>query len=607
MIKDLLKKITDNRHIADCCAWISNVLKPALDKIKALDVTQCYHAKNIIILWVAYLVVSALIYPNFTLASSAREVYSLLFVYGAVVFLFTDNKNSTPTSLTVISTTTAGIAPLLFYGNSFAVACTSLILIVIAEFVLLQYMQKSRLFDATIPVYMICENTEQAELCQHFSKLFRVLDVVVLSDQAKVKLASVSGLRKWMQRINRIPFYPFPRRFVCLSTQIDENDLLELMAVSAEFSVPLFKISNDSIADITEENLPYLSPVTFADFDKFTLSSQDGDELSSLVKSRKVYICFDGRSIILDFAYALLCSGAILTLLCETENLAAYAEHELSENRKCKNFKIRITNFDNIDFCGVKPDMLFCVMPIRMSNTRDNGMQEAFIKNVLETHRLMQSAQSAQIANIFMLSSAETNDVNNWVGATQKLGELLIQFAGTRNTRGKVKIIRIPEAITDSFGVLSQFASSIAQCGQINVRQAETDILYRNKDIVPLLVRAVAFSMKSYINQIYTIIPNRGISVSELIQYACNTFCLRKNLDVRVNYSSDLINENLNDFSTLTKDRLEKTDVANVFYSKAPNISLANYQNISNWTAARVNNMSARDLISTVYQCVSER
>ena len=141
-------------------------------------------------------------------------------------------------------------------------------------------------------------------------------------------------------------------------------------------------------------------------------------------------------------------------------------------------------------------------------------LQEAFIKNVLETHRLVQSAQLAQIANIFMLSSAETNDVNNWVGATQKLGELLIQFAGRRNTRGKVKIIRIPEAITDSLGMLSQFASSIAQCGQISVRHAETEILYRNKDIVPLLVRAVAFSMKSYINQIYTIIPNRGISVS---------------------------------------------------------------------------------------------
>ncbi|MCR5225013.1 MAG: polysaccharide biosynthesis protein [Alphaproteobacteria bacterium] len=613
MIKLLLKKIAESTYFTAFLTFIKKMHHKLCDSIELIPRENRCHIENVLVLILSYTIVSILLYPELCIGKYLKEVFSLLCAYGAI-FMWFVNRISECTQFKVTVGVTACIAPVLFINNQFGVACVCLLMIVVCEFVVFEYLHGCYLFADTIPVYIVCDDEESAELFSNFSDKFKVLELLVLSGRKNrfSRLNSISSLREWLQKINHIPFFPFPRRLMYFSQKMNADNLAQLLELSSEFSVPLFKVYQEVFDNVASSDSSCgVAPASFFDFDAVALSSQDKTNLAAVIKGKKVWIYYDGRSTVLDLIHALSSVGAILTVLCETENLAIDAEQELVGKRQCKNFKIKIVDLNAFDSEDVKPDILFYNMPIKSFNSSDSNLRDAVIKNVLGMYNFVKDVQAAQIPQVFILSGTNAMNADNWVGATQRLGELFAQFANTQSkkTHSKFKIVRIPDAATDQFGIFGKVVSSVLADGCVNIDYSAAELLtvYHRKDVLPLLARTITLALKTYDSSecVYTIMPKNGIVLDDLIKHVCNVFCLRKDQDVHIVYTNKSEPMELENFPNIAKEVPEKTSVANVFSTKLMNDNPDDYSDV--WKIEEIRKMSTRDLISAVYQSLNQK
>jgi hypothetical protein len=286
------------------------------------------------------------------------------------------------------------------------------------------------------------------------------------------------------------------------------------------------------------------------------------------------------------------------------------AEQELLGKCSDKNCKIKIVDLSLFELQTGKPDVLFYNIPVKSIHSGEENLKETVVKNVLETKRLINFAQSSKIPSVFILSGSGALNARNWIGATQRLGELLAQFADSQHRKmfTKFKVIRIPDEIGDSEGIFRKTVSSIFSNGYINYdhQNFETNAVYYRKDILPLLVKAVTFLVKSndVTSAVYTIAPKNNITFDDYIENICKTACLRPYRDVQIIKSTKSEEMKLDDFIDINEP-IEKTAIAGILRTKFTCNSFVNYSDV--WTIEEINTMTTRELISAVFQNLNEK
>ncbi|MDR0632501.1 MAG: polysaccharide biosynthesis protein [Holosporaceae bacterium] len=612
MLNILLKKIIENIYLKKIGSVIQKYCEQLLMEIGKIPEEYMLHIKNIFILTSSYGLASFFIYPEFRFHVFIKEFFSLLCAYGAVYFWFVDRIES-ELPFKVAVGVTACVAPVWFINNQFGVAFFTLVLIIFFEFVVYEYMRGCSLFSGAIPVYIICENKQDAEHAKEFFCDYKILELIVLSDEKSTgysQLKSVDNIKNWLKKIGYVPFYPSPRRFMYFTAKANMGNLWKLLELSANFSVPLFKATQNISNEYGESSLT-VSPISIDDFEVANVSQSDKAALFSIFKGKRIWICYDGRGSILD----LICltssvSSVDLTVLCESERLMIEAERELAGKCPGKNYKIKIVDMNLLRLQATKPDIFFYNMPVRSFSSGEENLKEAVAKNVLDTKKMIDFVQSSKISHVFIISSSRTLNANNWIGATQKLGELFAQFADSQNRKShtKFKIIRIPEEATSSSGILGKIISSIFLNGYVNVDFPDSELkgIYHRKDVFPLFVKTIASLMKGNdsTSSVYTVTPQNEVVFEDFVKDVCGVLGLRKNKDTRVVYNCKSEEIKLDDFLNITES-FEKTSIPCVLRTKFSCTSSENYDHI--WTIEEIANMTTRELISAVFQSLREK
>jgi hypothetical protein len=592
----------------------SKCYQKVAEKIAEIPEEYMSHIRNVLVLVGSYSLMSFLIYPELKIQNFVKEVFSLLCAYGAIFFWFMDRiDNEIPFRIAIA--VTACVSPVLFINNPIGVAIICLLMIVFCEFIIFEYIRGCNLFSNLIPVYIICENEQEAETAQEFSNDYKILELIVLASPKNGKyssLKSIDDIKNWLRKINYIPFYPSPKRFMYFSGKINTDNFAQLLELSAECSTPLFRITKNIFhkQNISSSSLS-VSPVFLNDLETTAISPSDRTALSAALKGKRIWICYDGRGIILDLIGIIsLITSVDLTIFCESERLMLYAKSELANNWPNKNYKIKIVDINLFNLQGTKPDVLFYNMPIKSFHSGEENLKEAVIKNVLDTKRMIDFSQSNKIPFVFILSNSGALNANNWIGATQRLGELFAQFADSqsRKTYTKFKIIRIPEEITDLSNILGDVLSSIFSKGYVNVNFLDSELaaLYYKKDILPPLLKTIVSLMKNNdtTSSIYTIAPKNDVIFEDFIKNVCNVCGLRKDKDVQVVYNCPSEEMKLDDFVSISES-MEKTAISNVLRTKFTCINSENYEHI--WTIEEINGMTTRELIAAVFQSLNEK
>jgi hypothetical protein len=564
------------------------------------------------------MVASAIVYPEFKALRFLKEVFSLLCSYGAVFVWFVERigeKARIGVAVCVMSC----LAPVLFLNNPFGMALVCILLMMMVTFILLEHIRGCRLFSASIPIYVVCGNEEEAKEFLRLSSDRRILEVLVLSSgkcpNGQIStLKSMDAMCRWLRRINRLPFYPFPRRLMYYSREMDAENFDRLLRLSAEYSIPLFKaVKNTFLEQGQSKSSAFLNvlPVSFADFEPVNVSPQDRSGLSSVFKGKKIWICYDGRGSILDLLCAIsLVNPADITLLCESEKLMVEAERELQTRCANANYRLKIFDLDLLPMQEMKPDIFFYNIPIKSLHFGEYHLKETVMKNVLDTQRLIQFAQSSRIPMVFVMSSLGSSRQTNWIWATQRLGELAAQFADYQSRKyfTKFRVVRLPEGTADELGIFGKIMSSISSNGYVNVDFPHTEFtnVHYRQNLLPPLLKIITSGVKAYDSSsgVYTIVPRNKVSLEDLIAKICNLLGLRKGLDVPVVYSQKSEEMNLEDFSSISEP-MEETALEGVFCTKFTVTKPSLYETI--WTVEEISHMTTRELISAVFQNLSEK
>ncbi|MDR2158218.1 MAG: polysaccharide biosynthesis protein [Holosporaceae bacterium] len=614
MLDFLLKKIIESVSLKKIREISREYCRKFREKWDAIPEEYAAHMRNILVLAGAYGFSSLLIYPEFKIYIFLKEIFSLLCAYGAIFCWFIDKiDNEMPFKVAV--GVTACIAPVLFINNAIGVAIVSLLAIVFFEFVIFEYLRGCNLFSDLAPVYMICENEQEAERLKEFNVDYKILELIILSGSKNSKyssLRSVEDIKKWMKKINYMPFHPSPRRFMYVAKKINPDNLAKLRELSAEYSVSLFKATPNVFnrQNVSSTALS-ISPISPSDFETIAIFPSDKTALSAAFKNKRAWICYDGRGSILDLiCVTSLVSSMDLTVLCESERLMVEAEQELSQKCPNRNYKIKIFDINLLGLQGSTPDVLFYNIPVKSFHSGEENLKEAVAKNVLDTKRLVDFAQSSKIPCVFLMSSSGALNANNWVGATQRLGELYAQFADSQNRKNytKFKIIRIPEEMTYQTGIGGKIVSSIFLNGYVNADFSDSELaaVYYRRDLLTPLLKTIISLMKNNdaTSSVYTIAPKNEMNFDDVVKDVCNTFGLRKDKDVQMVYGCRSEAMKLDDFISISES-LEKTAIANVLRTKFSCVAHDSYEHI--WTIEEINNMTTRELISAVFQSLNQK
>ncbi|MDR3155795.1 MAG: polysaccharide biosynthesis protein [Holosporaceae bacterium] len=575
-----------------------------------------YHMQYLLALVLLYAVLSAIIYPKFNGVVFLRELFALLCTYVAIFVWFFDRiEIELPHKIAAVVIICT--APMLFMHNAFSVAVVLILFMIFFEFVLFEYLRGCHLFASTTPVYVICHDEQDALFFKTYCKNYKILEMIIFADQVPSKqefsrLASPQDLQKKLCRLNKIPFLPFPRRLIYFSSKINADILEQLVEISSFFSILLLKAQKKIVNEKDNEAIRVsLQPISLDDYENVNVSMQEKSNLTSVLKNKRLWICFDGRRSVLDFIRAIsFVHSADLTIVCETEKLAVDVQRELGMNGNRGRCKAKVMDLDLMLKQNSHPDILFYNMPIKYACSSESCLTEVVVKNVLNMSRLIEFAQNRKIQYVFVLSSNGAVNPKDWSGATQRLGELFVQHADSNSRKfyTKFRIVRIPEVIGDPCGVCERMITALKQDGLINIGCGDFPLtnVYGRRNVLAILLKFLVFSMKNYdfSSSVYTIAPKRILSPEKLVKIICDLFSLRQHIDIPIILDKASEAADTGDYTNIS-ETFENTEIGELFCTKFVSSHRESYENL--WNIEEIGAMDTRELITAVFQSIDDK
>lgn len=368
------------------------------------------------------------------------------------------------------------------------------------------------------------------------------------------------------------------------ASKIVPGDLIvsNLLDISTRFSVPLFKLkyTEDAVRGDSFNILPY----SIADVDAVSVSPQEKAMISDVFKDKSVWIFYDGRRCVLELI-RLLSDIANLTIFCTSEGLMREMEAEFGNafedaqhiaqirGRLSRNtHKIKIADKSIFLSTDSKPEILFFNPSLLHLDSSEANLKEAVVKNAIDVSEIANAALKLNVKFVFFLSTMEAFETKNWIGATQRLGELYIQSISNRKSQTKFRIMRLPYSITDPSSLFDKAEEAIkndsiraatsfesadfkAEDAAQRVREENLDSLlerenryYYNTDAIfhPFL-KLIAYTLRdTYIlPDIYSIFPQSAPrNFNDVAEIACKLRGIRPNEDAGVvRIAADLYKE----------------------------------------------------------------
>lgn len=566
------------------------------------------HVINALLFLAAYLVTSIFMRPNFNFVVLAKELFAIGCVYFSLLLWFGE-RIARKSSFFILSLITAFLIPIIFANSNFSSAIICVLMLILLEFVLFEYLRGCNLFSSNMPVYIISENRNDALLSSHIFRKYKILKQIALGDSGKTDIHisainSICRLEAWLHKLRYIPFFPKPLRLIYFAPNIDQENFSNLYKISTKFSIPLFfsKLNRcNQHGQIIE--IPTLLPATC-----IAKTSQEKAAFGALFKGQRIWICYDGRECVFDLIKSFVGIASVdLVIICEVEILATKLQHRLSALYPGKIVNIKIMGFETFCLQENKPDTIFFSMPIRSEYSEDHNLKESVIGNVIQINRLIDFAQKNKVSSVFVLSTTKALNARTWIGATQRLGELLLQAADSQRRKFATKfhIIRLPDEIFDYNGIYGEIIAGIQTNGYITLKNSYTVSVYDEREIFAAFVKAIVLRMKSddRSSPVLTVYPQNAVQPDTIVSAACAQFGLRKNDDIRVIYDAEPQPMDLENFPNIS-EHAEKTSIHNLLSTKFTSIGEVSKEM---WTIEEINKMSTRELVSAVLQNLNDR
>jgi FlaA1/EpsC-like NDP-sugar epimerase len=228
-------------------------------------------------------------------------------------------------------------------------------------------------------------------------------------------------------------------------------------------------------------------------------------EVISQYRDKRIMITGAGGSIGSELCRQLAAmSPRELILVDKDENSIYEIDQELNDGLAA--FKIRpvISNIKNFSrtrwiFEQCRPEVVFHAAAHKHVPLMEYNAAEAILNNVLGTKNVAELADQYQVESFISISTDKAINPTNIMGATKKIGELIVQNIASRS-RTRFSCVRFGNVLGSRGSVIPLFQRQIAKGGPITITHPEIRRYFMSiGEAVQLIIQAGSIGQKGEI------------------------------------------------------------------------------------------------------------
>jgi len=246
------------------------------------------------------------------------------------------------------------------------------------------------------------------------------------------------------------------------------------------------------------------------------------DEVSAVYRGKRILVAGAGGSIGSELCRQLATIGPkSIILLDKDENSIFEIDNDLkasvSHGPEIHPIIASIMNADRLRalFETYRPEIVFHAAAHKHVPLMEINAAEAILNNVVGTNNLIDTARLAEVERFLFISSDKAVNPTNVMGATKRIGEVLIQEVA-KTSRTKFSCVRFGNVLGSRGSVIPLFQKQIAKGGPVTVTHPEVRRYFMSiPEAVRLIIQANTLGEKG---EIFVLDMGEPIKILDMVK-----------------------------------------------------------------------------------------
>lgn len=218
-------------------------------------------------------------------------------------------------------------------------------------------------------------------------------------------------------------------------------------------------------------------------------------------------------------------------------------------------------------FREAAPDVVFHAAAHKHVFFMERHPDEAVSVNILGTANVLRAAEAAGVPSLVFVSTDKAVQPTNVMGATKRVGELLVRAAARRTQRAYV-VVRFGNVLSSRGSVLPRFRRQLAEGGPITVTHPEARRYFMTvNEAVQLILQAAALGHSA---DTFVLDMGEPVLIEDLARDLIELHGLQPGKDIQITYTGLLPGEKMNESLFLPDETPRKTAHDSLWYAEDP-------------------------------------
>lgn len=223
-------------------------------------------------------------------------------------------------------------------------------------------------------------------------------------------------------------------------------------------------------------------------------------------------------------------------------------------------------------FRSARPDVVFHAAAHKHVYFMERQPEEAVRTNVFGTANVLRAAEATDVGSFVYVSTDKAVQPTNAMGATKRVGELLVRDAAARTRRPYV-VVRFGNVLSSRGSVLPRFRRQLAEGGPITVTHPQARRYFMTiNEAVQLILQAAALGRSG---ETFVLEMGEPVLIEDLARDLIQLHGLTPGKDIQITYTGLLPGEKIDEALFLPRERPRRSAHESLWYAEAGSGSLS--------------------------------
>ena len=217
-------------------------------------------------------------------------------------------------------------------------------------------------------------------------------------------------------------------------------------------------------------------------------------------------------------------------------------------------------------FRSARPDVVFHAAAHKHVYFMERQPDEAVRVNVIGTANVLRAAEATDVRSFVYVSTDKAVQPTNVMGATKRVGELLVREAALR-TRHAYVVVRFGNVLSSRGSVLPRFRRQLAEGGPITITHPQARRFFMTiNEAVQLILQAAALGRSG---ETFVLDMGEPVLIEDLARDLIQLHGLTPGKDIQITYTGLLPGEKIDEALFLPDERPTRSAHESLWYAEA--------------------------------------